>query len=64
MFIVGEVLGSGSYGRVISCQEKDREEVAVKVVEKTPGIYSRYLFISQIQLIKNGGFIALFKISH
>jgi len=47
----GEVLGEGSYGKVVTCKNVYTNlEYAVKIIEKTPGHYSRSKVLKEIDV--------------
>jgi len=49
--LTGEVLGEGSYGRVVTCQNVYTGlEYAVKIIEKRPGLYNRSKVLKEIEI--------------
>ena len=49
--LTGEVLGEGSYGKVCTCVNiYTRLEYAVKIIEKSPGLYSRGKVLKEIEI--------------
>jgi len=49
--LTGEVLGEGSYGRVCTCTNVYTQlEYAVKIIEKTPGLFNRSKVLKEIEI--------------
>ena len=49
--LTGEVLGEGSYGRVSTCVNIYTQlEYAVKIIEKSPGLYNRGKVLKEIEI--------------
>ena len=49
--LTGEVLGEGSYGRVCTCINIYTQlEYAVKIIEKTPGLFNRSKVLKEIEI--------------
>merc|ERR550519_2207306 len=49
--LTGDVLGEGSYGRVCTCINIYTQlEYAVKIIEKTPGLFSRSKVLKEIEI--------------
>jgi len=49
--LTGEILGEGSYGRVCTCINTYTQiEYAVKIIEKTPGLYNRGKVLKEIEI--------------
>ena len=49
--LTGEVLGEGSYGKVCTCVNIYTQlEYAVKIIEKSPGLYSRGKVLKEIEI--------------
>lgn len=49
--LTGEVLGEGSYGRVCTCTNiYTHLEYAVKIIEKTPGLFNRSKVLKEIEI--------------
>merc|ERR1712131_487523 len=49
--LTGEILGEGSYGRVCTCINIYTQiEYAVKIIEKTPGLYNRSKVLKEIEI--------------
>ena len=49
--LTGEVLGEGSYGRVCTCVNIYTQlEYAVKIIEKSPGLYNRGKVLKEIEI--------------
>ncbi len=47
----GEVLGEGSYGKVVTCKNVYTNlEYAVKIIEKRPGVYNRSKVLKEIDI--------------